>query len=75
MVSGQYIKEIRLQGMMSQMEFAQALEVSFATVNRWENGKCAPSYEALRRLKKYCELYNLSFEMKKIMASEEDGNE
>lgn len=74
METGQYIKEIRMQGMMSQMEFAKALDVSFATVNRWENGKCIPSYEAMRRLKKYCELYKLTFDLNRI-TSEGTNNE
>ena len=33
------VKEVRRQLALSQEELAQALGVSFATVNRWENGK------------------------------------
>ena len=36
---GNDIKMIRHKCLMSQMEFAEALGVSFATVNRWESGK------------------------------------
>ena len=32
------IKKIRIFLNMSQAEFAEKLKVSFATVNRWENG-------------------------------------
>ena len=32
------IKQIRAHLTMSQTEFAQQLNVTFATVNRWENG-------------------------------------
>ena len=34
---------------LSQEELAHALGVSFATVNRWENGRTAPSKLALRQ--------------------------
>lgn len=33
------IKMIRHKCLMSQIEFAEALGVSFATVNRWESGR------------------------------------
>ena len=37
------VKEVRRQLGLSQEELAHALGVSFATVNRWENGKTMPS--------------------------------
>ena len=37
------IKKIRIYLQMSQTEFAEHLNVTFATVNRWENGKAAPN--------------------------------
>jgi DNA-binding transcriptional regulator YiaG len=37
------VKGIRRQLGLSQEELAHALGVSFATVNRWENGKTSPS--------------------------------
>jgi DNA-binding transcriptional regulator YiaG len=37
------VKDIRRQLGLSQEELAHVLGVSFATVNRWENGKTAPS--------------------------------
>jgi putative transcriptional regulator len=42
------VKEVRRQLSLSQEELAHALGVSFATVNRWENGKTAPSKLAQR---------------------------
>ncbi len=66
------IKQIRKESLMSQKEFAEKLEVSFATVNRWENGKSTPSYEALRRLKKYCELYNINIDIRKLAEEKEE---
>ena len=37
------VKEVRRQLGLSQEELAHSLGVSFATVNRWENGKTNPS--------------------------------
>ena len=44
------IKAIRLHAGLNQQEFAQKLEVSFATVNRWENTKAAPNKLAQTKL-------------------------
>jgi DNA-binding transcriptional regulator YiaG len=48
------VKEVRLQLSISQEELAHALGVSFATVNRWENGKTLPSKLAQRQFEQYC---------------------
>lgn len=40
---GKMIKEVRKKLNLSQEDFARELGVSFTTVNRWENGKTAPS--------------------------------
>ena len=45
---GQQIKAVRLKLHMSQTEFASLFGISFATVNRWENGKMTPNYRAQR---------------------------
>jgi DNA-binding transcriptional regulator YiaG len=49
-----YIKEIRKQLDLSQEDLAHALGVIFATVNRWENGKTAPSKLAQRQFEQFC---------------------
>jgi len=49
------VKDVRQQLKLSQEELAHALGVSFATVNRWENGKSAPSKLAQRQFKQFCE--------------------
>jgi putative transcriptional regulator len=48
------IKKVRRQLELSQEELAQALGVSFATVNRWENGKTTPSKLAQRQFEQFC---------------------
>lgn len=47
------VKALRKQLGLSQEELAHALGVSFATVNRWENGKTSPSRLALRQLEAF----------------------
>lgn len=44
------IRKVRKELGQSQEQFAQAVGVSFATVNRWENGKTVPSQLARRAL-------------------------
>jgi DNA-binding transcriptional regulator YiaG len=48
------VKEVRRQLALSQEELAYALGVSFATVNRWENGKTIPSKLAQRQFEQFC---------------------
>ena len=47
------VKTFRKRLKMSQKDLASALGVSFATVNRWENGKTVPSNLALNQLKAF----------------------
>jgi DNA-binding transcriptional regulator YiaG len=53
--SSEIIKEIRSHLNVSQEDLARELKVSFATVNRWENGKSTPSKMAKRLLIDLCE--------------------
>ncbi len=48
------IKTIREQLNLSQEDLSKELDISFATVNRWENGKSIPSKMAKRLLIDYC---------------------
>jgi len=48
------VKEIRRQLAISQEDLARQLGVSFATVNRWENGLAAPSKLAMAQLDAFC---------------------
>ena len=62
------IKTVRQMSLMSQEAFAQALGVSFTTVNRWETGKSKPSYKALKMISEYCKANSIPFDVsKKIM--------
>jgi DNA-binding transcriptional regulator YiaG len=49
------VKAVRTALNLSQEELAHALGVSFATVNRWENGKTNPSKLAQRQFEQFCD--------------------
>lgn len=48
------IKKIRTVCNMTQPEFAEALQTTFATINRWENGHNQPGKAAQRQILEYC---------------------
>lgn len=48
------IKNIRAYMNMNQSEFSKRLDVSFATVNRWENGHATPGRQAQEKLYDLC---------------------
>lgn len=56
------IKKLRERGLLTQMEFAEMVGVTFSTVNRWEAGKTRPNIKAMKNIKAYCEKNNLPFE-------------
>ena len=49
------VKEVRRQLALSQEDLARQLGVSYATVNRWENGQSKPSKLAKAQLDAFCE--------------------
>lgn len=51
---GVRVKEFREYLSLTQEAMAEALGVSFATVNRWENGWTVPSKLAVRQITKLC---------------------
>lgn len=53
------IKHIRTFLNMSQTEFAEKLKVTFATVNRWENGHAAPNRLAQSGIYELCKEKNV----------------
>lgn len=48
------IKEVRQQLGLSQEDIARELGVSFATINRWENGKTSPFRLARTQFEVFC---------------------
>ena len=65
------IKQIRQAAVLSQEDFARELDVSFATVNRWERGKTKPTYKTLKALDAFCKERSIRFDAKALLAKEE----
>lgn len=57
------IKKIRRKAFMTQEEFAKALGVSFATVNRWETGKAKPNLKTMKLIDDYCKRNDIDFDI------------
>ena len=53
------IKKIRSHMNMNQTEFAELLNVTFATVNRWENGRALPNKLAQDKIYDLCKEYDV----------------
>ena len=53
------IKELREKMILSQTEFAKELGVSFASVNRQENGQFEPTIKVKRKLAPYFKKYKV----------------
>lgn len=49
------VKEVRKQLGVSQEELAREIGVSFATINRWENGQVQPSRLARNHFQAFCD--------------------
>jgi DNA-binding transcriptional regulator YiaG len=49
------VKRVRSQLGLSQEDLAHTLGVSFATINRWENGKTSPSKLARAQFRMFCD--------------------
>ena len=53
------IKKIRSYMNMNQIKFAKQLNVTFATVNRWENGRALPNKHTQDKIYNLCKEYNV----------------
>ena len=50
MTYAEAIKKLRNKMLLTQMEFAEYLGVSFASINRWETGRFEPTMKIKRKL-------------------------
>ena len=55
------VKFVRTELKLSQEDLARELGVSFATINRWENGSYNPSRLAKKAFEEYCEKRTINF--------------
>lgn len=53
------IKTIRRELNITQEQLARELNISFSTINRWENGHTTPSKLAKMRLLEFCSSRNV----------------
>ena len=54
---GQKVKIVRKRMFLSQEAMAKELGVAFATVNRWEAGRCKPNYAAQKAFAEFCQAH------------------
>lgn len=57
---GDIVYEIRKQLGVTQEQLARELNISFSTINRWENSHTVPSRLAKMRLVEFCEKNSIS---------------
>ena len=56
------IKRIRDTLLVTQVELAEMLGVSFATINRWEKGHHQPTITQKRKIKEFCQKHGIPWE-------------
>ena len=56
------LKNLRETLLITQTELADMLNVSFATVNRWENKRTEPTLKAKRKIRGLCQENNIEME-------------
>ena len=56
------IRIMRKKALLSQDDFAKALNVSVGTINRWENAKTKPNITAMKKIKAFCEGNSIPFD-------------
>lgn len=66
------IKRVRAELGLSQEQLARELNISFSTVNRWENGKSNPSPMAKELFYNFCAKNNIDI---KIMGKGDGVND
>ena len=51
----EFVKKVRKDLNVSQVDLAKALNVNFTTINRWENNRVVPSNLAMKSFIDYCQ--------------------
>lgn len=60
------IKRIREKLILSQEELADLLNVSFSSINRWENKKNEPTIKSKRKIIELCMKHDISIEFGEV---------
>lgn len=64
MAISEILKAIRQELSISQETLARDLNVSYGTLNRWENNKVKPSRLAMDKIKAYCDENDITSEIR-----------
>ena len=56
------VKSVRAQLCLSQEDLARKLDMSFATINRWQTGLYKPSKLAKKAFFDFCKQQNITFD-------------
>lgn len=56
------VRQLRKKMILSQVEFAKEIGVSYPTVARWETSAFKPSIRCLKKLKPYFDKYGIDME-------------
>ena len=55
------VKYVRAKLLVSQMQLAKMIGVSFPTINRWETGKLEPTFLNEKRFQNFCKEKGITF--------------
>lgn len=66
------VKFVRKELELSQEQLARELNISFSTVNRWENGRSKPSQMAKELFFSFCMSKNIDLDIYKKRREEND---
>ena len=55
MFFSEFVVSVRKKLQLSQKQLAAAINVSYSTINRWENGRVVPSNLAVKSFYDFCE--------------------
>lgn len=59
------VKKVRITLYLTQIQLSKELGVSFATINRWENGRNEPNLLIRAKFDSFCERNGIVFEEKR----------
>jgi DNA-binding XRE family transcriptional regulator len=62
MTFAEKVMEVRGRLLISQEQLAKELNVSFATINRWEKGHNEPSFIMQRKFNELCQRFDIKFD-------------
>lgn len=57
------IRLTRQKALLTQDGFAEALQVSLVSVNRWETGRAIPNLKAMKAIKSFCIDNDLDYDL------------